>query len=152
MNPKLSLIACTILACLSTLNAEENSVVISKTIKEKPNKSFDASFLNDTNNVGPFGKAKNADIPYQINTIPKELIEDSQAIGLEDIIKFIPSTQIEMRGGAEVGRPQTRGFRSDVVSNTFYNGLQVFAVTAKPMEQFESVEILNGIAGTLYGP
>lgn len=152
MNQQLSFITCTILVCLGTLNAEENSVVISKTIKEKPNKSLDASFLNDTNNVGPFGKTKNVDIPYQINTIPQEVIEDQQAVGLEDIIKYLPSAQIEMRGGAEVGRPQTRGFRSDVVSNTFYDGLQVFAVTAKPMEQFESVEILNGIAGTLYGP
>ena len=35
MNQQLSFITCTILVCLGTLNAEENSVVISKTIKEK---------------------------------------------------------------------------------------------------------------------
>jgi len=118
---------------------------------ETPN-GINEGFLNKSVKVGSLGNFKASDVPYQINSIPKEVIEDQQAIGLEDIIKYVPSAQIEMRGGAEVGRPQTRGFRSDVVSNTFYDGLQVFAVTAKPMEQFENVEILNGIAGTLYGP
>lgn len=120
--------------------------------KAHDSSSLSEGFLKDTVHLGSLGAFKAAEAPYQINIIPKGLIEDQQAIGLEDIVKYIPSAQIEMRGGAEVGRPQTRGFRSDVVSNTFYDGLQVFAVTAKPMEQFESVEILNGVAGTLYGP
>ena len=125
------------------------SKVSSKTSESSP---LEEGFLQKSVMVGAFGDLKTSNVPYQINSISKKLIEDQQAIGLEDIIKYTPSAQIEMRGGAEVGRPQTRGFRSDVVSNTFYDGLQVFAVTAKPMEQFESVEILNGVAGTLYGP
>jgi len=109
-------------------------------------------FLGQYIEVGPLGAIKNQEIPYQIQSISKEVIQNQQAQGLEDIIKYNPSVQIETRGGEEVGRPQTRGFRSDVVSNSFYDGLNVFAVTAKPLEQFEKVEFLNGIAGTLYGP
>lgn len=142
---------CALLICDSVVASDKEPLEIIKTVsstesKEKP------SPLNEYQNMGLLGSLKNANIPYQIHSVSKEVIANQQAIGLEDIIKYSTSAQIEMRGGAEVGRPQTRGFRSDVVSNTFYDGLHVFAVTAKPMEQFERVDILNGVAGTLFGP
>ena len=64
--------------------------------------------------VGPLGNLPVRDIPYSIHSITGELIANQQATGLADIIKYIPSTQIEDRGTAELGRPQARGFESNV--------------------------------------
>lgn len=122
--------------------------------KEKinPDNGISEGFLDHNISLGALGKKQVLDTPYQVNTIPKEVIENSNAQGLQDVIKYIPSAQIESRGGVEIGRPQTRGFRSDVAFNSFWDGLNVFAVTAAPMEQFENLQVLNGVAGTLYGP
>jgi iron complex outermembrane recepter protein len=109
-------------------------------------------FLDKNVTVGPLGQKKAIDTPYQINTIPKEVIENEQAQGLQDVVKYIPSAQIEARGGAEVGRPQTRGMRGDVVANSFWDGLHTVSTTAIPMEMFENLQIINGLAGSLYGP
>ncbi|MFV0481937.1 MAG: TonB-dependent receptor [Campylobacteraceae bacterium] len=108
-------------------------------------------FLAKDVNLGPLGDKKAIDVPYQINTIPKEIIKNQRSRGLEDVVKYVPSAQIEQRGGAEVGRPQTRGMRGDVVANSFWDGFHVVSTTATPMAQFDSLQIQNGLAGSLYG-
>lgn len=145
--------------CLSyTLNANETVNTYDLPIIEVKEDSIDSTnawiengFLNESKKIGPLNSKKMINIPYQINSIPKELIEDQQASGFEDIIKFSPSAQIEYRGGAELGRPQTRGFQGHVVSNTFWDGFHTVSTTAIPMAQFENVQILNGLAGSLFG-
>ncbi len=49
-------------------------------------------------------------------------------------------------------RPQTRGLQAGVVQNTHIDGLNIAATTDYPIEQFDRVEVLNGLAGAVFGP
>ena len=71
--------------------------------------------------------------------------------GFEDVIKYFPSASITMFGGSVAGRPQTRGFGANVVGNVFWDGFYAVATTATPMAMFESLQIQNGLTGSLYG-
>lgn len=92
------------------------------------------------------------DTPYQINTITKETMNHQGVTGFEEAVKYFPSAQVQMRGGTTVGRPQTRGFEGSVVGNVFWDGFYAISTTAIPMAMFESLQIQNGLAGSLYGP
>jgi iron complex outermembrane receptor protein len=102
--------------------------------------------------VGPLAGKKIMDLPYSITVLPIDIIENQQATSLRELIKYMPSVQIEERGGSDVGRPQTRGFEGTVAANTRIDGLNMVATTAHPMEMFERIEVLNGLSGSLTGP
>jgi iron complex outermembrane recepter protein len=102
--------------------------------------------------VGPLMGKTLSDLPYSVVILPQELIENQQATSLRELIKYMPSVQIEERGGSDVGRPQTRGLEGTVSANSRIDGLNMVATTAYPMEQFERLEVLNGLSGTLNGP
>lgn len=110
-----------------------------------------SGFLNKDVKVGPLGDKKAIDVPYQINTIPQEIIRNQRSRGLEDVVKYVPSAQIEYRGGGELGRPQTRGMRGGIVDNTLWDGFNVVSTTATPMAIFDNLQIHNGLGGALYG-
>jgi iron complex outermembrane receptor protein len=102
--------------------------------------------------LGPLPGKQLMDLPYSITVLPNDLIENQQATSLRELIKYMPSVQIEERGGSDVGRPQTRGFEGTVTANTRFDGLNIVATTAHPMEMFEHLEVLNGLSGSLTGP
>lgn len=102
--------------------------------------------------LGPLGNQNVQDTPYSLTIIPAALIENDQAKGISDIIKYDPSAQIEPRGDLDFGRPQTRGFENANTENTRIDGLNSYTIMAYPMEEYETVQILNGAAGALYGP
>ena len=102
--------------------------------------------------LGPLGSRKILNTPYSINILPSGLIENQQAANFKEMIKYLPSVQLEERGGADVGRPQTRGFEGSVSENNRMDGMNIAVTTAYPMEQFERIEVLNGLSGSLYGP
>jgi iron complex outermembrane receptor protein len=106
----------------------------------------------DSASVSPLGDRKLLDTPYSISVVPGDLMENQQATTLKEVTKYLPSTQIEERGGPDVGRPQTRGFEGSVSENNRMDGMNIAVTTAYPMEQFERIEVLNGLAGSLYGP
>ncbi|MDR2152392.1 MAG: TonB-dependent receptor [Helicobacteraceae bacterium] len=108
-------------------------------------------YLDKETKIGALGGKKAIDVPYQINVIPQEIIKNQRSRGLEDVVKYAPSAQIEYRGGGEMGRPQTRGMRGDVVANTYWDGFNVVSTTATPMAQFDNLQIHNGLAGAFYG-
>ena len=127
------------------------SVVVSTQRFQELEGGIADGFLTKDVAMGALGDKRAFDVPYQVNTIPKEIIKNQRSQGLEDVIKYIPSAQIEWRGGADVGRPQTRGMRGDVVANSYWDGLHVVSTTATPMAMFDSLQIQNGLAGSLYG-
>ncbi len=102
--------------------------------------------------VGPIAGKKLMDLPYSFYVLPNDLIENQQATSFRELIKYMPSVQIEERGGSDVGRPQTRGFEGTVAANTRLDGLNMVATTAHAMEQFERIEVLNGLSGSMTGP
>lgn len=105
-----------------------------------------------TGSVGPLGRRKLQDIPYSINVIDKKMIENQQATTLPDLLKYMPSTQMEARGGPDVGRPQSRGMQGTPVFNNRLDGLNIVATTAQPIEMYERLEVLHGVGGAYYGP
>lgn len=125
----------------------EPVVVTAPRDAERPS-GFDA---NDAT-LGPLGSRKLIDTPYSISVVNAEMVGNQQASSLTDVMKYLPSTQMEARGGMDVGRPQSRGMRSDVVANNHLDGLNVVGTTAYPMEMLERVEVVNGLTGALYGP
>lgn len=122
------------------------------TVDTIDNSGISDGFLYKNVTLGALGQKKAIDVPYQINSISQDMMENQQAQGLQDVIKYIPSAQIESRAGAELGRPQTRGMRGEVVANSYWDGFNTVDTTAIPMEMFEDMQVISGLAGTLYGP
>ena len=115
------------------------------------NSGIDEGFLSKNVQNGILAGKRALDVPYQINTITKETMGNQGVNGFEDVIKYFPSASITMFGGSVAGRPQTRGFGANVVGNVFWDGFYAVATTATPMAMFESLQVQNGLAGSLYG-
>ena len=65
---------------------------------------------------------------------------------MRELFRYIPSVQ------GENIRPQSRGLQAGVVQNTRIDGLNIAATTDYAIEQFDRIEVLNGLSGALYGP
>ncbi len=113
---------------------------------------IDEGILSKRVAAGPLADKKVIDMPYKVNTISKEVLDNQGVKGFEDAVRYFPSAQIQYRGGGgDVGRPQTRGFQGSVVGNVLWDGFYASSTTAIPMAMFESLQIQNGLAGSLYG-
>jgi iron complex outermembrane recepter protein len=102
--------------------------------------------------LGPLGKQPMLDTPQSVNFIPDTLILNQQVQTVNDTLRYLPSVEIRDQQGLEVSRPQSRGFQSSIVSNTRLDGLNVIGTTAIPAENLAGIQVLNGLAGALYGP
>lgn len=111
-----------------------------------------AGFKTDKANVGPLGKKDVLDTPYSVNTITGTMIEDTGSTSVSDLLKYLPSTQMEARGSMDVGRPQSRGMEGNVASNSHIDGFNFVSTTAYPMEMFDHVDVINSLTGFMYGP
>ena len=163
MKFKISLAACSCLLCSSLAavqsggnSAPEKSqnmgVIEVNSVGDNISESgIDEGFLSKNVQQGLLAGKRALDLPYQINTISKEIMNHQGVTGYEEAVKYFPSAQIQMRGGATVGRPQTRGFEGSVVGNSFWDGFYTISTTAIPMAMFESFQVQNGVAGSLYG-
>lgn len=96
--------------------------------------------------LGPLGKRDVQDTPYALNVVPRDLIDSQQFKSVKDVYRLIPSVQ------GDGTRPQTRGLQGSVVQNSRLDGLNIVSTTDYPAEQFDSLQVLNGLAGSLYGP
>jgi iron complex outermembrane recepter protein len=133
--------------------AEQNIQLALKSVQSEVSVQATIATIPETDlAIGALPDKKLMDLPYSITVLPKDLIENQQATSLRELIKYMPSVQIEERGGSDVGRPQTRGFEGTVAANTRMDGLNMVATTAHPMEMFERIEVLNGLSGSLTGP
>jgi len=96
--------------------------------------------------IGPLGERPLLDTPYSLHVLPQDLFQNQQFKSVRDAFRYLPSVQ-----GDNI-RPQTRGLQAGVVHNTRIDGMNIAATTDYPIEQFERIEVLNGLAGALYGP
>ena len=163
MKFKISLAACMCLLCGSLAAAQSGGnstpeksqnmgVIEVNSVGDNISESgIDEGFLSKNVQHGMLAGKRALDLPYQINTISKEIMNHQGVTGYEEAVKYFPSAQIQMRGGATVGRPQTRGFEGSVVGNSFWDGFYTISTTAIPMAMFESFQVQNGVAGSLYG-
>lgn len=100
----------------------------------------------DRANLGPLGDLKRVDTPYSVNVVPQHVIRAQQLKSIADALRYIPSVQ------GDGARPQSRGIQGSVVQNSRIDGLNAVSTTDYPLEQFDRIEVLNGLAGALYGP
>lgn len=73
------------------------------------------------------------------------MIENQQAQSVSEMLKYSPSTQMQARGGMDVGRPQSRGMQGCVVANSRLDGLNIVSTTAFPVEMLERMDVLNSL-------
>lgn len=116
------------------------------------NSEAGAGFITREVDMGPLGNKKWLDIPYTTNTFTQSIIENQQITSVADILKYNASSQMQARGGMDVGRPQNRGMQGNVVANSRLDGVNIISTTAFPVEMLERIDIINGLTGSLYGP
>ena len=96
--------------------------------------------------VGPLGERDAVDTPYAVTGLPGAQLADQQILSVRDALRTLPWVQ------ADTARPQTRGVQGSVIQNSRADGFNIVSTTEYPMEQFDHLEVLNGVAGSLYGP
>ncbi|MEZ7798773.1 TonB-dependent siderophore receptor [Citrobacter pasteurii] len=96
--------------------------------------------------IGSLGQRELIDVPWSVQTLSKKVIDQQQIKDVKDVYRYIPSVQ------GEGVRPQTRGMQGSVVQNHMIDGLNAVSTTEYPTEQFQNIDVLSGIAGSLYGP
>jgi iron complex outermembrane receptor protein len=116
------------------------------------NAATNPQYKSDTVNLGPLGNRSLQDTPASITVIPQDLIDNLQTKTVNDTLRFLPSVQIRNQQGYEVSRPQSRGFQGSIVQNTRLDGLSIVGTTAIATENLSGIQVLNGLAGSLYGP
>jgi len=88
--------------------------------------------------------------PFSVQVVPSRVIEDQNALGLEEIymnISGVTQAGNTLNAQTEV-RPMIRGFEAAV---PLRNGLRATTVGAVDTVNIESVEVLKGPASILYG-
>ena len=103
-------------------------------------------YRTESVDIGPLGARPVMDVPYSIDIVPDSLSIVQQLKSVREVFRYLPSVQ------GENIRPQTRGLQAGVVQNTFIDGMNIAATTDYPVEQFDRIEVLNGLAGALFGP
>lgn len=116
------------------------------------NAATNPQYNTDTVSMGPLGNQKLLDTPFSVNAVPQDLIENLQLKTVTDTLRMLPSVEIRNQQGFEVARPQSRGFQGSVVQATRLDGLNIIGTTAIPAENLAGIQVLNGLAGALYGP
>ncbi|HBA1390135.1 TonB-dependent receptor [Citrobacter koseri] len=127
-------------------------IVTSQPSADTTHAASGAGFKTNDIDVGPLGNKAWVDTPYSTTTVTKEMIENQQAQSVSELLKYSPSTQMQARGGMDVGRPQSRGMQGSVVANSRLDGLNIVSTTAFPVEMLERLDVLNSLTGALYGP
>lgn len=107
--------------------------------------------VDKVSQVGPWQGRELQELPYSINVIPAELIENVQAVNSDQLFRINPTTQLR--------RSQHENDQSGVNLRGF--SMQVFYRDGVPGDQYghgtttedvERMEILTGLSGFLYGP
>ena len=101
---------------------------------------------------GPLGTAPILDLPYAINVISRQLIDDTQARNFKEAAKYLPLVSFQEQQGPEVLRPETRGMQGSNMQNERKDGMGFAVTTPSALEEYEQIEVVNGLGGPLYGP
>ena len=102
--------------------------------------------------LGPLGTTPLLDTPYSVGVLAEDLIENSQAVNFKDVSKYLPLVAYQEQQGPDILRPQTRGMQGGNFQNSRLDGMTMFITVANAMEQFQQIEVVNGVSSSLYGP
>lgn len=137
-------LALSCLAISKTGYTEDTMIVSASSSTDSTSQEIPASEKQAT--LGNLGKQLLIDVPWSVQTMSAPLISHQQLKSVKDVYRYMPSVQ------GDGVRPQTRGMQGSVVQNHMIDGLNSVSTTEYAAEQFQSVEVLNGLAGSLYGP
>ncbi|MBS0418792.1 MAG: TonB-dependent siderophore receptor [Proteobacteria bacterium] len=108
--------------------------------------------VNSLSSLGPLGTTPVLDTPYSISVLPADVIQNSQAVNFKDVSKYLPLVAYQEQQGPDVLRPQTRGMQGSNFQNTKVDGMTMFITVGNALEQFQQIEVVNGVSSSLYGP
>nr|WP_315234923.1 TonB-dependent receptor [uncultured Albidiferax sp.] len=99
--------------------------------------------------VGALGSMSLQDTPFSMSVVPRELMQNIQAQSPDDVYKLNPSTRTTVPQVTSWSPAvNIRGFDG---YNTAEDGLRRSYNHAAVVEDKERIEVLNGLAGFLYG-
>jgi iron complex outermembrane recepter protein len=104
-------------------------------------------------NIGPFANVSLQDTPYSISVTPGALFENNNAHTVSEALKTNPTVVplIESNGpSAGLSRVMIRGFTA-ADQDELRDGITDRSFTFPPLENFDHIEVLNGLSGFLYG-
>jgi iron complex outermembrane recepter protein len=107
-----------------------------------------------TENVdqGVLGTAQVVNQPFMITEMPADEIANTQVKNLRDTIKYLPLVSYSEQQGPEILRPSTRGLQGAIAQNTMMDGMNMAITGANPMEQYQEMQVENGLGASMYGP
>jgi iron complex outermembrane receptor protein len=101
---------------------------------------------------GPLGAAPILDVPYSVNVISRQLIDDTQSRNFKEAAKYLPLVSFQEMQGPEVLRPESRGFQGSNMQNDRKDGMGIAVTTPSAMEEYEQLEVITGVGSPLFGP
>ena len=116
------------------------------------NNESDNYRVEQVDSLGPLGSLKILDAPYTISVLPEDLLKNSMAVNFKDVSKYLPLVAYQEQQGPDILRPQTRGMQGGNFQNSRMDGMQFFVTVANAIEQFQQIEVVNGVSASLYGP
>jgi iron complex outermembrane receptor protein len=122
-----------------------SSVEIKATVEKKR--------LGDSVSSGALGRKSELDTPFSTKAVSSDEIEDRLATSISEVLKYDASvTAISPPISTHPATIQMRGLRLDDLNGYKVNGLaNINRGTEMPLEMFESVEVMKGLTGYMYG-
>ncbi|MGK3361507.1 TonB-dependent receptor [Citrobacter portucalensis] len=136
-------------ACFSTAvtaHAEDTVIVSAPATSQSSLSEHEPPASEKKATLGSLGERELIDVPWSVQTLSKKVLDQQQIKDVKDAYRYLPSVQ------GDGVRPQTRGMQGSVVQNHMIDGLNAVSTTEYSTEQFQNIEVLSGIAGSLYGP
>jgi iron complex outermembrane recepter protein len=101
---------------------------------------------------GVMGNAPLVNQPYTIAVLPADEVQNTQVKNLRDAIKYLPLVSFTEQQGPEILRPATRGVQGSIAQNTRMDGMAMAITGGNPMEQYQEMQVENGLGAAMYGP
>src|SRR5579872_2441617 len=108
--------------------------------------------VDNVDTAGPLGPTPILDLPYSVNVISRQLIDDTQSRNFKEAAKYLPLVSFQEMQGPEVLRPETRGMQGSNMQNDRKDGMGIAVTTPSALEEYEQIEVMNGLGGAAFGP
>ncbi|MGC1781792.1 MAG: TonB-dependent receptor [Acidobacteriaceae bacterium] len=131
-----------------SLAGASTSVIVSGGLSGTPADGYYVSNVTE----GVMGTAPIVNQPFTITVLPDTLIQNTQVKSLRDALKYLPLVSFTEQQGSEILRPATRGMQGSIAQNTRMDGLAMAITGANAMEQYQELQVENGLGASMYGP